>query len=127
MRKAVRKLHNPIQGDSRTGQPDPGFLHARLDRCLPHRLEQNTGRAAGQPAQTVQFRRADAFRRAPFMSMISVPKALERLGRNSKVLVGSETLALRQCLGRVLASDIVSEIDVPPADNSAMDGYALCL
>ena len=61
------------------------------------------------------------------MSMISVPKALELLGRNSKVLVGSELLALRQCLGRVLASDIVSEIDVPPADNSAMDGYALCL
>jgi len=61
------------------------------------------------------------------MSMISVPKALERLGRNSKVLVGKETLALRQCLGRVLASDIVSEIDVPPADNSAMDGYALRL
>jgi molybdopterin molybdotransferase len=61
------------------------------------------------------------------MSMISVPKALERLGRNCKVLVKSETLELRQCLGRILASDIVSEIDVPPADNSAMDGYALRL
>ncbi|NOR18599.1 MAG: hypothetical protein GQ538_00750, partial [Xanthomonadales bacterium] len=47
------------------------------------------------------------------MSMISVPKALERLGRNCKVLVKPETLPLRQCLGRVLASDIVSEIDVP--------------
>ena len=61
------------------------------------------------------------------MSLISVSKALERLGRNCKVLVKPETLALRQCLGRVLANDIVSEIDVPPADNSAMDGYALRL
>ena len=61
------------------------------------------------------------------MSMISVPKALERLGRNCKVLANAETLVLKQCLGRVLAKDIVSEIDVPPADNSAMDGYALRL
>ncbi len=61
------------------------------------------------------------------MSMISVPKALERLGRNCKVLAKTETLGLKHCLGRVLASDIVSEIDVPPADNSAMDGYALRL
>jgi len=61
------------------------------------------------------------------MSMISVPKALERLGRDCKVLVKAETLELKQCLGRVLANNIVSEIDVPPADNSAMDGYALRL
>lgn len=61
------------------------------------------------------------------MSMISVPKALERLGRNCKVLVKAETLELKQCLGRVLANNIVSEIDVPPVDNSAMDGYALRL
>ena len=61
------------------------------------------------------------------MSMISVPKALERLRRNCKVLTQAETLGLKQCLGRVLANDIVSEIDVPPADNSAMDGYALRL
>ena len=61
------------------------------------------------------------------MSMISVPRALERLGRDCKVLVQSETQDIKQCLGRILASDIVSEIDVPPADNSAMDGYALRL
>ncbi len=35
-----------------------------------------------------------------------------------------EKLALRQALGRVLASDIVSAINVPAHDNSAMDGYA---
>jgi len=32
---------------------------------------------------------------------------------------------LLDALGYVLAEDIISTIDVPPADNSAMDGYAL--
>ena len=36
-----------------------------------------------------------------------------------------EQLAIRSALGRVLARDIVSSINVPAADNSAMDGYAL--
>ena len=36
-----------------------------------------------------------------------------------------EQVALRTSLGRVLAKDIVSAINVPSHDNSAMDGYAL--
>ncbi|WP_295638115.1 gephyrin-like molybdotransferase Glp [uncultured Methylibium sp.] len=36
-----------------------------------------------------------------------------------------EKLAIRSALGRVLAADLVSTIDVPSHDNSAMDGYAL--
>lgn len=36
-----------------------------------------------------------------------------------------EKIALRQALGRVLAEDIISAINVPAHDNSAMDGYAL--
>ena len=36
-----------------------------------------------------------------------------------------ERLAVRAALGRVLAQDIISPIDVPAHDNSAMDGYAL--
>jgi len=36
----------------------------------------------------------------------------------------NETLPLHQCLGRILAEDILSPIDVPAHDNSAMDGYA---
>jgi molybdopterin molybdotransferase len=39
---------------------------------------------------------------------------------------GSETIALDDALGRVLAADVVSPIDVPAHDNSAMDGYAFC-
>jgi molybdopterin molybdotransferase len=40
-------------------------------------------------------------------------------------LTKSETVEIRAALGRVLAGDIVSPIDVPPHDNSAMDGYAV--
>lgn len=39
-------------------------------------------------------------------------------------LEGSEVLPLGQALGRVLAQDLVSPINVPAHDNSAMDGYA---
>jgi molybdopterin molybdotransferase len=60
------------------------------------------------------------------MSMISVPDAIARLQSSSSVLVGSESCALKACSGRVLAKDVIAGIDVPPADNSAMDGYALC-
>ena len=37
----------------------------------------------------------------------------------------TEQVALRAALGRVLAADIISPINVPAHDNSAMDGYAL--
>ena len=33
-------------------------------------------------------------------------------------------LPLFEALGRVLATDVISPFDVPPHDNSAMDGYA---
>jgi len=59
------------------------------------------------------------------MSMMNVNDAVARLRKSARILVGSETVELKTCAGRVLASDIVSAINVPPADNSAMDGYAL--
>ena len=36
-----------------------------------------------------------------------------------------ERLGIRSALGRVLAADVVSPVDVPQHDNSAMDGYAV--
>ena len=35
-----------------------------------------------------------------------------------------ECIKLQDCLGRVLSEDVVAGRDVPPFDNSAMDGYA---
>jgi molybdopterin molybdotransferase len=40
-------------------------------------------------------------------------------------LLGTEEVAVDDALGRVLAEDVSSAHDVPPFDNSAMDGYAV--
>jgi len=39
--------------------------------------------------------------------------------------LGTETIRLRDALGRVLANDARSPIEHPPWDNSSMDGYAV--
>ncbi len=41
-------------------------------------------------------------------------------------LMASEAVPVVASLGRILAEDIVSPIDHPPQDTSAMDGYAVC-
>jgi molybdopterin molybdotransferase len=55
---------------------------------------------------------------------LPVTAARDFLQRLVPRLQAVEKLALRSALGRVLAEDIVSPIDVPAQDNSAMDGYA---
>ncbi|MBI4289818.1 MAG: molybdopterin molybdotransferase MoeA [Chloroflexi bacterium] len=56
--------------------------------------------------------------------MISVEEALEKILSYFRELETEEKPIL-ESLGQVLAQDIHSTIDVPPADNSAMDGYAV--
>ena len=56
--------------------------------------------------------------------MISVEEALERVLDYVDVLE-PERKPILDCLGQVLAEDVYSTIDIPPLDNSAMDGYAL--
>ena len=56
---------------------------------------------------------------------LSVGDANAFLARLVQPVQGTETLPLFDALGRVLASDVVSPVSVPPHDNSAMDGYAL--
>ncbi len=51
--------------------------------------------------------------------------AVARIRASITPVAGIETLSLRDALGRVLAQDVVSTVDVPPHTNSAMDGYAL--
>jgi molybdopterin molybdotransferase len=56
---------------------------------------------------------------------LPVAKANEVIRGFVKPVAGIEKLPVRAALGRVLAKDIVSPIDVPSHDNSAMDGYAV--
>jgi molybdopterin molybdotransferase len=56
---------------------------------------------------------------------LPVAQAQEFIARLVPRVTAVESIALRSSLGRVLARDIVSQINVPAHDNSAMDGYAL--
>ena len=56
--------------------------------------------------------------------MISVEEALDRVLSYVRTLDGEEK-PIMDCLGQVLDEDVCSPIDVPPLDNSAMDGYAV--
>lgn len=53
-----------------------------------------------------------------------VEKALETLLSSAQAITETEMVPVEQALGRVLAKDQLSTVDVPPADNSAMDGFA---
>ena len=46
---------------------------------------------------------------------------LSRLPR----LCSAESIITKDCVGRVLAEDVIAPIDVPPRPNSSMDGYAI--
>ena len=56
--------------------------------------------------------------------MISVEEALEKVLSYVEVLE-PEQKPILDCSGQVLAEDVYSTIDIPPLDNSAMDGYAV--
>mgnify|MGYP000998491788 CR=1 FL=1 len=58
--------------------------------------------------------------------MLSVSEAISQLVASAKPAAAVESLSVLDSLGRVLALDICAAVDVPPADNSAMDGYAFC-
>ena len=55
---------------------------------------------------------------------LSVSEVQKRIINDTKAVVGTEQIALRQALGRVLATDVIATFDTPPCDNSGMDGYA---
>ncbi len=55
---------------------------------------------------------------------LSIDAATAFLHQLAQPINGVETVTIFQALGRVLASDVVAPFNVPPHDNSAMDGYA---
>ena len=64
---------------------------------------------------------------APRKPLLSLDEALARLLGAVQPLGETETLSTFDALGRVLATEVRSQLDVPPHHNSAMDGYALRL
>lgn len=56
---------------------------------------------------------------------LNVAQAQQRIFKLLKPINGWQKTPLRDALGQVLHQDIISPINVPAHDNSAMDGYAL--
>ncbi|HSQ72656.1 MAG TPA: molybdopterin molybdenumtransferase MoeA, partial [Rubrivivax sp.] len=59
--------------------------------------------------------------------LLTLDEALARLvaGALPHAIVQTESVSTFDALGRVLAAEVLSALDVPPEDNTSMDGYAL--
>ena len=58
-------------------------------------------------------------------ALTPIDDALHRLAGILSTVVGSEDVALDAANGRILAADVMVREDVPPHDNSAVDGFAV--
>ncbi len=58
--------------------------------------------------------------------MLSFEEARKIVFEHLPSQMAAEEIPLTAALGRVLAEDIAAGFDIPPYDNSAMDGYAVC-
>ncbi|MCF8467510.1 MAG: molybdopterin molybdotransferase MoeA [Sneathiella sp.] len=56
--------------------------------------------------------------------MISAAEAFDKIAKAATRIVSTELCPLSDCAGRILAKDIFAPVNVPPADNSAVDGFA---
>ena len=71
-------------------------------------------------------RLAQAARQEQFLNVVSREEAHARFrAAIPHVALGDETIPLAEALGRVLAHDVASPIDVPPFDRALVDGFAL--
>lgn len=57
--------------------------------------------------------------------MLTAQQALDHLLSHAQTVRENETVAMQAALGRVLAENVNSLVDVPPLDNTSMDGYAV--
>ena len=57
--------------------------------------------------------------------LIPIDEALQHLLAKAQPITSTEKLPLANVQGRILAENLHSSINVPPADNSSMDGYAI--
>ena len=59
------------------------------------------------------------------LPMLTAAQAREQLLAPAVPVSEVESVPMQAALGRVLAKDVVSLVDVPPLDNTSMDGYAI--
>ena len=59
--------------------------------------------------------------------LLTIDTAIARIAAEVPCVAGIETVELRAADGRILAADVIAPVDLPPFDNSAVDGYAVRL
>ena len=57
--------------------------------------------------------------------LLQANEAIEILSNCVHPIINTEVKELRHSLGRIIAEDIISKMNVPPHDNSAVDGFAV--
>jgi molybdopterin molybdotransferase len=57
--------------------------------------------------------------------LMPLETAQQRIAESFECRAGVQTIALGAAVGRILARDLAAPIDLPPFDNSAVDGYAV--
>lgn len=57
--------------------------------------------------------------------LMPISSAIENILDQVRPILENELVELDEALGKVLSSDVMANIKVPPKDNSAMDGYAM--
>ena len=57
--------------------------------------------------------------------LLSIEQVERLIAERVTPVAETETVALTEARGRVLAHDVIAPIDLPPFDNSAVDGYAV--
>src|SRR5215831_9005122 len=58
-------------------------------------------------------------------ALLTVAEALAEIQSRLAPVVAAATVPLAEAMGRILARDIVATMNLPPHDNSAVDGYAI--
>ena len=59
------------------------------------------------------------------MSLVNIDDALKFMLKRAKIQPKTQIISIKNAINRVLAKDVISTINVPGFDNSAMDGYAI--
>ena len=60
-----------------------------------------------------------------FPELTTIDEALEKIKGSINLSIEVEDVPVSECVGRVLAEDVISPVDVPPFDRSAVEGYAV--
>lgn len=111
-----------ILGGQRAGHAAGGGCERRLDQDEQRAVDQRRGRAGPAPRRGRRFHRLHALYNT---RMISVQDGQTRILAQIAERTPPEVIPLVAARGRVLAEPVYAPFDVPPTDNSAVDGYAV--